>query len=82
ESLRATQQQREAADQVSSAMVQIRTAAEQLAAEQQQRTGTAQQVTKVVAELYARLEEFADMTPEGREAGTANGNGGVRQPRS
>ena len=39
ESLRATEQQKEAAEQVSAAMVQIRTAAEQLAGEQQQRAG-------------------------------------------
>ena len=41
ESIRATEQQKEAAEQVSAAMVEIRTAAEQLAAEQQERTGTA-----------------------------------------
>ena len=48
ESIRATEQQKEAAEQVSAAMVEIRTAAEQLAAEQQERTTTAKQVDALV----------------------------------
>ena len=43
ESIRATEQQKQAAEQVSAAMVQIRTAAEQLAAEGSKRTDSAQQ---------------------------------------
>ncbi|MDQ3631442.1 MAG: hypothetical protein M3417_09315, partial [Actinomycetota bacterium] len=77
--LRATEQQREAADQVSSAMVEIRAAAEQLAAEQHQRTTTAQQVTEVIAELYARLDEFSSMAAQHGEP--AGGNGAASQGR-
>ena len=58
ESLRATDQQKEAADQVSAAMVEIRTAAEQLAAEQQERAGTAQRVDTLVDDLEGKLVEL------------------------
>jgi methyl-accepting chemotaxis protein len=51
ESILATQQQKSAADQVASAMVQIRESADQLAAEQEQRVGTAERVDQLVREL-------------------------------
>ena len=51
ESILATQQQKSAADQVSAAMVQIRESADQLAAEQEQRVGTAERVEELVREL-------------------------------
>jgi methyl-accepting chemotaxis protein len=51
ESIRATDQQREAAEQVSTAMVEIRTAAEQLAVEQQARATTAEHVDRLAHEL-------------------------------
>jgi methyl-accepting chemotaxis protein len=51
ESILATQQQKSAADQVASAMVQIRESADQLAAEQEQRIGTAERVDQLVREL-------------------------------
>jgi hypothetical protein len=48
-------------------MVQIRSAAEQLAAEQQQRTGTARQVEALVADLEGVLAQHG--------VGIANGHG-------
>jgi methyl-accepting chemotaxis protein len=51
ESILATQQQKSAADQVAMAMVQIRESADQLAAEQEQRVGTAERVDDLVREL-------------------------------
>jgi methyl-accepting chemotaxis protein len=51
ESILATQQQKSAADQVATAMVQIRESADQLAAEQEQRVGTAERVEQLVREL-------------------------------
>jgi hypothetical protein len=53
-------------------MVQIRTAAEQLAAEQQQRVEAAEHVTSVVGELDQKLEEFSKMAAEARN-GSVNG---------
>jgi len=75
ESLRATEQQREAADQVSAAMVQIRTAAEQLAAEQHQRTQTAEQLESEVDELEGLLERHGLAL----SAGDQHANGGGRR---
>ena len=51
ESILATQQQKSAADQVATAMVQIRESADQLAAEQEQRVGTAERVDELVGSL-------------------------------
>ena len=51
ESILATQQQKSAADQVSTAMVQIREAAGQLAVEQEMRLGTAERVDDLVRNL-------------------------------
>src|SRR5204862_3981139 len=78
ESLSATEQQRQAADQVSTAMVEIRTAAEQLAAEQEERKASAERVTQVISELYGGLDEFSKIAEEaGRNGnrGHAGGNG-------
>ncbi len=55
ESILATQQQKSAADQVAAAMVQIREAADQLAAEQEQRAATAARVEQLVEELDRAL---------------------------
>jgi methyl-accepting chemotaxis protein len=55
ESILATQQQKSAADQVAAAMVQIRESADQLAAEQEQRVGTAERVDQLVRELEQML---------------------------
>jgi methyl-accepting chemotaxis protein len=57
ESIRATEQQKEAAGQLSTGMLEIRTAAEQLAAEQQGRAATAGQVEELVANLERVLDE-------------------------
>jgi methyl-accepting chemotaxis protein len=65
ESILATQQQKSAADQVATAMVQIRQSADQLAAEQEQRVGTAE-----------RVDELAGSLQEALSAGsTTNGDG-------
>jgi methyl-accepting chemotaxis protein len=58
ESIRATEQQKEAAEQVSAAMVQIRSAAEQLAAEGSQRTDAARQVEEQVSHLEQTLVDY------------------------
>jgi methyl-accepting chemotaxis protein len=55
ESIFATQQQKSAADQVSTAMVQIREAANQLATEQEQRLATAESVDDLVTKLEHAL---------------------------
>ena len=51
ESIRATDQQKEAAEQVAVAMVEIRTAAEQLASEQHRAHGRGRAVDGLVEEL-------------------------------
>jgi methyl-accepting chemotaxis protein len=58
ESILATQQQRSAADQVAEAMIQIREAAGQLAADQIQRESTSERVEQLVGELDATLARF------------------------
>jgi methyl-accepting chemotaxis protein len=67
ESILATQQQKSAADQVATAMVQIRESADQLAAEQQQRIWTVARVD----DLVGTLEE----TVASENAGNGNGSG-------
>jgi Methyl-accepting chemotaxis protein (MCP) signalling domain len=56
ESILATQQQKSAADQVAQAIVQIRVAADQLAAEQTQRAATSERVEELVTELDQTLQ--------------------------
>jgi methyl-accepting chemotaxis protein len=73
ESLRATDQQKEAAEQVAGAMVEIRTAAEQLAAEQQERATTAQRVDELVDELERKLAELTVAGNGQREVAAVNG---------
>jgi methyl-accepting chemotaxis protein len=55
ESILATQQQKSAADQVATAIVQIRAAADQLAAEQTQRSATSERVEHLVNDLELTL---------------------------
>ncbi|MDX6643373.1 MAG: hypothetical protein QOD76_1335, partial [Solirubrobacteraceae bacterium] len=74
ESIRATDQQKEAAEQVSGAMVEIRTAAEQLAAEQQQRAASAERVNTLVDDLEHKLGELSALSENG-SAPAAAGNG-------
>ncbi len=57
DSILATQQQKSAADQVAGAMVQVREAADQLAAEQTQRAETSERVEELVSELERTLGE-------------------------
>jgi methyl-accepting chemotaxis protein len=59
ESILATQQQKSAADQVAAAIVQIREAAEQLAAEQSQRVSTSERLETLVDELETALGDGA-----------------------
>ena len=56
QSILATQQQRSAADQVAEAMIQIREAAGQLAADQTQREGTSGRLEDLIAELEQTLD--------------------------
>ncbi len=58
QSILATQQQRSAADQVAEAMIQIREAAGQLAADQTQRDGTSERVEQLVGDLDSTLARF------------------------
>jgi methyl-accepting chemotaxis protein len=58
ESILATQQQRSAADQVAEAMIQIREAAGQLAADQTHREETSERVDVLVGELDSTLARF------------------------
>jgi methyl-accepting chemotaxis protein len=55
DSILATQQQKSAADQVATAIVQIRAAADQLAVEQVQRVSTAERVEELVSDLEQML---------------------------
>jgi len=57
ESIRTTEQQKEAASQLSTGMLEIRTAAEQLAAEQEGRAATAGQVEELATNLERVLDE-------------------------
>ena len=73
ESILATQQQKSAADQVATAIVQIRAAADQLAAEQTQRAATSERVEQLVHELECSLEGSSPGTADGSLAGVAAG---------
>jgi methyl-accepting chemotaxis protein len=73
ESIRATDQQKEAAEQVAGAMVEIRTAAEQLAAEQTERTATAERVDGLVQELEHMLARHG-LAPANGAIARANGS--------
>ncbi|HEX2015166.1 MAG TPA: methyl-accepting chemotaxis protein [Solirubrobacteraceae bacterium] len=70
ESIRSTAQQKDAAEQAAAAMSEIRTAADQLAAEQAQRSGAAQGVQELVEELSRRLDDLAELS--GTESSTAS----------
>jgi methyl-accepting chemotaxis protein len=59
DSIRATEQQQDAAGQVAGAMVEVRTAAEQIATDQVQRASSAQQVEVLVGELEQQLSDLA-----------------------
>jgi methyl-accepting chemotaxis protein len=59
ESILATQQQKSAADQVATAIIQIRAAADQLAAEQTQRAATSARVEQLVGDLRSSLDDVS-----------------------
>jgi hypothetical protein len=66
QSMAATDNQKDAAAQAASTMVEIRRAAEQLAAEQQQRAGTAERVEELVRGLEGMLDRYGLRTANGR----------------
>jgi methyl-accepting chemotaxis protein len=68
ESIRATDQQKEAASQVAGAMVEIRAAAEQLATQQQERAASAARVEELVQGLESLLRSHGVAV---RDGGTA-----------
>jgi methyl-accepting chemotaxis protein len=74
ESIRATDQQKDAASQVSGAMIEIRTAAEQLAAEQQDRAASAAEVEQLVGSLEQVLVDHGVALGNGH---TVSGRGSV-----
>jgi methyl-accepting chemotaxis protein len=65
-SMTATDQQKEAAEQAAITMVEIRSAAEQLAAEQQQRAGTAEHVEELVNGLERMLARYGGPSTDGK----------------
>ena len=75
ESILATQQQKSAADQVAGAMVQVREAADQLAAEQAQRQSTSERVEELVRELEQTLQSFGVAATNASSAGDERRNG-------
>jgi hypothetical protein len=64
-SMAATDHQKEAAEQAATTMVEIRSAAEQLAAEQQQRAGTAEHVEELVHGLERMLARYGAQSING-----------------
>ena len=69
ESIRAAQLQKSAADQVAAAMLQVREAADHLAAEQSERAVTAERVDELVAELERTLATYG-MDTDGQAVGS------------
>jgi methyl-accepting chemotaxis protein len=63
DSILATQQQKSAAYQVDDAIQQIRSAADQLVAEQQQGSGTAERLDTLVGELDSALRVGGEVVP-------------------
>ena len=81
ESILATQQQKSAADQVDTAIQQIREAADQLAAEQSRRAATAHRLEALVADLETTLQGDGGPGPDGNGHGAGGGHGGGASPR-
>jgi len=69
QSISATDNQKDAAQQAANTMVEIRRAAEQLAAEEQQRAGTAERVEELVRDLERMLEHYG-LQADGNHADT------------
>src|SRR5215213_2132822 len=74
ESIRATDQQKVAVEQVSGAMTEIRSAAEQLAGEERERASTAQRVDTLVEQLEQKLEDLSAVAGNGSAAPAGNGS--------
>jgi Methyl-accepting chemotaxis protein (MCP) signalling domain len=66
QSMAATDNQKDAAAQAATTMVEIRRAAEQLAAEQQQRAGTSERVEELVRGLERMLDRYGMQAANGR----------------
>ena len=81
ESILATQQQKSAADQVESAIQQIREAADHLAAEQMERATTAERLETLVADLENSLREDGGERRRDRLCAAAAGHGDLRDTR-
>ena len=80
ESIRATDQQKEAVGQVSGAMIEIRTAAEQLVAEQQGRAASAAEVEQLVGLLETVLADHGVPLNNGPSGSSRDSmNGGSRR---
>jgi methyl-accepting chemotaxis protein len=75
QSIAATDNQKVAAEEAASTMVEIRRAAEQLAAEQQQRSGTADRVDELVQALEVTLEHYGAAVHAVASNGAARLNG-------
>jgi methyl-accepting chemotaxis protein len=73
QSLAATDNQKVAAEEAAGTMVEIRRAAEQLAAEQQQRAGTADHVEELVHNLERTIEHYGLRAPDGGGPRAVNG---------
>jgi uncharacterized phage infection (PIP) family protein YhgE len=71
QSIAATDNQKVAAEEAASTMVEIRRAAEQLAAEQQQRSGTADRVDELVKRLEQTLTHYGSAVHSGVTNGAA-----------
>jgi methyl-accepting chemotaxis protein len=80
ESLRATDQQKEAAGQVSGAMIEIRTAAEQLAAEQHRRAASAADVEQLIGSLEAVLSDHGVSLSNGHSVSVRPSTNGSSPP--
>jgi methyl-accepting chemotaxis protein len=81
ESILATQQQKSAADQVDSAIQQIRDGADQLSAEQMQWTSTAERLDTLVAELDVALRVDGGERRRASLCAAAGGLGSLRDAR-
>ena len=73
EGVRATEQQKQAAEQVSVAMTEIRSAAEQLSAEQKGRLETTERMERLSVELQEMLDQYGLSVANGQAAASGNG---------
>jgi methyl-accepting chemotaxis protein len=77
QSMAATDQQRDASEQAATAMVDVRRAIELLAAQQDERAGTAENVGNLVTSLEQMLERYGVHAPSVRRKGSSIGVAGT-----